>query len=89
MILGWLRLIAIGYVVLTVIYWLVSIYSRSVRRERLEKKWDAGEGDGEREDFVARGMEAYEHGFRRRMIWLVYVIPTVTVLVTLYLLNFG
>ncbi len=36
------RLMVLGFVVLTVVYLVVSIYSRSVRREKLEKQWDAG-----------------------------------------------
>ena len=40
MILGWIRLILMALVGLTVVYFLVSIYSRSVRREKLEKRFD-------------------------------------------------
>ena len=37
---GWLRLAFMMYVVLTIIYFFTSLYSRSVRREKLEKEWD-------------------------------------------------
>lgn len=33
------RFAVVGFVLLTVIYVLISIYSRSVRRERLEDDW--------------------------------------------------
>lgn len=86
---GFLRLAIFGFIGLTIIYVLVSIYSRSVRREKLEKAWDADQGPGERDAFIAAGMEEYRTGLRRRLIWLVYIIPTAVVLGLLYVLNFA
>lgn len=83
-----IRLAVFGFVALTVVYVLVSIYSASVRREYLEKKYDAGGIDGDRDDYVKAGMDAYRHGLRHRLIWLVYIIPTVVVAVTVYLVNY-
>ena len=40
MIFGWLRLAFFLYLGLTVAYFLTAIYSRSVRREKLEEAWD-------------------------------------------------
>lgn len=88
MIIGALRLAFIGFVAMTVAYLLIWIYSRSVRREELEKEWDAGGIDTERETYIADGMKAYEHTLRRRLIGLVYIVPTVIVLVIIYILNF-
>lgn len=88
MILGALRLMFFGFVAMTVAYLLIWIYSRSVRREELEKEWDAGGIDTDRETFISEGMKAYEHTLRRRLIGLVYVIPTVIVLGIIYILNF-
>ncbi len=70
------------------VYLLVSIYSRSVRREKLEKKFDAGGIEGDRDAYIEAGMQAYEHGLRRRLLWLVYIIPTVAVGVTIYFVNY-
>jgi Ca2+/Na+ antiporter len=91
---GFLRLAIFGFIALTLIYVLVSIYSRSVRREKLEKEWDEthASGDpapGDRDAFIAAGMEAYRNSLRRRLIWLVYIIPTAVVLALLYFLNFA
>ncbi len=93
---GILRLALFGFVALTITYVLVSIYSRSVRREKLEKSYDSGEATQDipddikpdRESFVAAGMEAYEKGLKRRLIWLVYVVPTVALAATVYLVNY-
>lgn len=89
MILGWIRLAVFGFIVMSIAYWLVSVYSRSVRREWLEKHFDAGGVEGDRDDYIARGMAAYERGLRRKLIWLVYVVPTVAVVALVYLLNFA
>ena len=88
MILGLLRLGLVLAVALTVVYFLVAIYSRSVRREKLEKEYDAGGIEAERDTFIAEGMERYEHSLRRKLIWLVYIIPTVVILGLVYILNF-
>ena len=83
-----LRLVFFGFIGLTVIYWLVSVYSRSVRRERLEKEFDAGGVAGSRDDYIGMGMAKYEHGLRKRLILLVYVIPTVVVIATVYFVDY-
>ena len=87
---GLIRFIIIWGVVLTVIYFAVSIYSRSVRREKLEKAWDAEHPGGDRAARAAHveaGMAEYESGFRKRLIWLIYIVPTVLVAATLYIVN--
>lgn len=83
-----IRLAVVAFVAMTVFYLLLSIYSRSLRREALEKQWDAGQGPGERQEFIATGMSAYEKGLRRKLLWLVYVIPTVVIVTTVYFMNF-
>lgn len=80
------------YVALTIIYFLTSIYSRSVRREKLEKEWDtdpAREGVpvAERTAFIEAGMIAYDKGLKKRLLWLIYVVPTIGFLATIYFIN--
>jgi hypothetical protein len=87
-----IRLAVFGFIGLSVIYVLVSIYSRSVRREKLEKRWDEnppeGQGIAERSAYIEAGMRAYESGLRKKLIWLVYVIPMIVIAVTVYLVNY-
>ena len=87
MIFGWIRLILLALVFLTGVYFLVSIYSRSVRRERLEKRFDAGGVEGDRDAYIAEGMQRYELGLRRRLIWLVIILPLVAMAATVYFVN--
>ncbi|MFM2354356.1 MAG: hypothetical protein RLZZ528_92 [Pseudomonadota bacterium] len=87
-----LQLLVFGFIALSVVYLLVSVYSRSVRREKLEKGFDgdpANEGAPEvaRTAYIEEGMAQYEKGLRKKLIWLVYVIPMVVIAVTIYLIN--
>ena len=85
---GIVRLAVFGFVALTLLYFLISTYSRSVRREWLEKTFDAGGIEGTREAYIKAGMQAYQHGLRRRLLWLVYILPTAVVAATIYFVNF-
>ena len=83
-----LRMIVIWLVALPVVHWLVAVYSRSVRREKLEKEFDAGGIAGSRDDFIKAGMAHYEHGLRKRLIVLVYVVPLIILAATIYYIDF-
>jgi len=85
---GILRMAVVGFVVLTVFYVLLSLYSRSVQRERLEKEWDEEVKTGDRDAYIEKGMAEYEGSLRRRLIVLVYVIPVLLVIGMLYVINF-
>jgi hypothetical protein len=87
---AFVRLAVFGFIAMTIMYVLLSIYSRSVERERLEKEWDAEQGGDEseaRDAYIEAGMKAYEKSLRAKLIWLVYVVPTLAVLVLIYLTN--
>jgi Ca2+/Na+ antiporter len=91
-VIGFLRLAVVGFVVLTIFYVLLSWYSRSTRREALEKEWDgdpANEGAPAeaRTAFIEAGMAEYQTSLRRRLIALVYVVPLVVMGVLMYLVN--
>lgn len=82
------RLLAIGLVVLTVIYISLSLYSRSVRRGKLEQEWDEEIRTGDREAFVREGLKDYDGSLRRKLILGVYVVPLTLMVVIIYLTNF-
>lgn len=82
-----LKLLAVGAVSLTVVYWIVAVYARSVRREGLENEFDGGGIPGLREDHIAAGLATYEHGLRRRLVLLVYVIPVALIVTIAYIVN--
>jgi hypothetical protein len=89
---GWLKLAFILYVGLTIIYFFTSLYSRSVRREKLEKAWDSdpareGATEADRSAFIESGMEAYDKGLKKRPLWLIYIVPTLGFLAVIYFVN--
>lgn len=88
-----LRLIGVGFVVLTIIYIALSLYSRSVRKGKLRAEWreqaQAGVAEQPEEAFVDIGMIEYDNSLRRKLILGVYVVPTVLVGVIIYLTNFA
>lgn len=90
-----LRLSVFGLVALTVFYWIMRIYLRSVHREQLENDWDADHPDDQprdevaREAFVEQGMQRYARSLRVQLVWLVYIIPITVVGVLIYLVNYA
>lgn len=88
---GLIRLVIFGFILLSLIYFLVSLYSSSVRREKLEKRWDANPPEGAdaeaRAEFIRKGMAEYRASFRPKLILLVYIIPTVLVIGILVVTN--
>lgn len=85
---GILRSVVVGFILLTIVYLTVAMYSRSVRREKLEKAFDVGDIDGDRDTYIKDGMQEYEHGLKRRLLWLIYIVPSAIVAVTVYLVNY-
>jgi hypothetical protein len=88
---GFIKLVVFGFVGLSIVYLSVSLYARSVRKERLEKTFDRehpdGGAKGARDAFVAEGMEAYNNSIRPKLIGLVYVVPTVVIATIIYTVN--
>ncbi|MFT3690161.1 hypothetical protein [Paenirhodobacter sp.] len=87
---GFARLFVFGLVALTLLYWLVRIYGRSLRREELEKRWDAVRGAdlGPRETYIETGLAAYEKSLRRKLIWLVYIVPVTAMIGVIIWINY-
>ena len=84
---GLVRLAILMLVVMTVFYWLLRIYSRSLRREKLEKMWTEEGAQGDRDAYVRDGLARYDASLRPRLIWGVYIVPTVVIGVIIYLTN--
>ncbi len=82
------RLLLMLFVVLTVVYVSLSLYSRSVRRGKLEQEWDEDVQDGDREAFVREGLQDYDQSLRRKLILGVYIVPLLLIGTIIYLTNF-
>lgn len=88
---SFIRLVVFGFLILSVLYLCISLYSRSVRREKLEREWDENPPEGatpdQRQSFIADGMAVYESGLRKKLILLVYIIPPLVVGTIIYFIN--
>jgi Ca2+/Na+ antiporter len=82
------RLLVIGFLVLSVVYICLSLYSRSVRRDKLEKEWDEEIQQGDRETFVQAGLRDYDGSLRRKLILGVYIVPLTLISIIIYFTNF-
>jgi len=67
----------------------LSLWSRSVRSGKLRAQWEEMGQPGDRDAFVKAGLEEYDGSIRRKLILLVYIVPTVTMSVIIYLTNFN
>ncbi|MEX5727399.1 Ca2+/Na+ antiporter [Rhodovulum iodosum] len=82
------RFLVLGFVAMTVVYISLSLYSRAVRREKLEQEWDDEVGEGDRELFIREGLEEYDRSLRRKLILGVYVVPAILVGTIVYIINY-
>jgi len=83
-----LRLLVVGFVVLSIVYVCLSLWSRMVRRRKLNTEWEETR-EGDRDAFVEAGLEDYDSSLRRKLILGVYVVPAVLVTLIIYLTNFA
>ncbi|MCC5974398.1 MAG: hypothetical protein JJT81_10155 [Rubellimicrobium sp.] len=84
---AFMRLVVMGFVILTVVYICLSLYARARERERLERRWVEEGMVGDRRAFVRAGLDAYGGSLRRRMILGVYVVPVVVIGTIIYIVN--
>lgn len=82
------RLLVVGFLVLSVVYVCLSLYSRAVRRGKLEKEWEEEIQQGDKDTFVEAGLRAYDGSLRRKLILGVYIIPLMLISTIIYLTNF-
>lgn len=82
------RLLIFGLIALTVLYLGISWYSRSARRKKMERDWEQAGRPGDRDAYIEAGMVQYEKSLRKRLIWLVYIVPVTLVFVIIYVTNF-
>lgn len=91
--LAMMRLAIFAAIGLGLLYVLVSLYSRSVRKEKLEERADALIDQGDlplegREAYIEDGLEEYRRSFRRKMIAAVVIAPVLVIAAVIYITNF-
>ncbi|MCY4152270.1 MAG: hypothetical protein OXE94_08575 [Aestuariivita sp.] len=87
--LGAIRILAILFLALTVIYVCLYLHFRAIRREKLEAEWGAGGRVGDRDDYIRAGLAATNKSVQRWLFLGVYVVPLTLVSLLIYLTNFA
>lgn len=80
MFVAWIWRIVGLFIVLTLVYIGLSLYNRWAERRRLAAEYarretEKGAPSSGRESFVDQGMYDYERSLRRKLVFLVYLIP--------------
>ncbi len=88
MIFGILRLMVIAFAIMLVVYFVLSAWSRSVRRGKLAEEWDEDIATGDRDAFIEEGLEEYDTSLRRKLILGVFVVPYLVIGLLVYIVNF-
>ena len=86
---GLVRAVLGGFVVLTVIFVILSVRSRRARRRELMVEWDAGAMEGDREAWISAQLKAYDHSLRRKLILGVYIVPLAVIGTIIYVVNYS
>ncbi len=86
---AFIRLVFVGFVVLTIVYVCLSLYSRARRRERLERQWEEDGLEGDKRAFIRAGLQEYDGSLRRKLILGVYVVPVAVVSIIIYIVNYS
>lgn len=87
---GFIKLVVFGFIGLTVVYVSISLYARSVTKERLENAFDTEHPGGDRtarDAYVAEGLRTYNTSFRPKLVGLVYIVPPVVIGMIIYTIN--
>ena len=86
------RLIVLVLLLEAMFYLLLRIYIRSLRREKLEEIWaerhpDAPRDSPSRAEFVRKAMVGFDKTLKSRLLWLVFIIPTLAIMGIVYWVN--
>ena len=82
-----IRLFGMLFVFLTVVYICLSLYSRAVRKDKLEEEWFQDGQPGDKDTFIKAGLEAYNGSLRKKLLLGVYVIPFSLIVIVIYVQN--
>ncbi|SHE97845.1 hypothetical protein SAMN05444273_103330 [Litoreibacter ascidiaceicola] len=88
MIFAILRLSLVAFIVMLIVYFILSAWSRSVRRGKLAEEWDEEVREGDRDAFIEQGLAEYDGSLRRKLILGVFVVPYLVIAVLVYVVNF-
>ncbi|RPE67175.1 hypothetical protein EDD53_1579 [Pacificibacter maritimus] len=86
--LGFLKFFILGFLGLSLLYGLLTIYVRSLTKERLENEWAEMGSIGARDDYVEQGLQDYKKSMRPKLLLGVYIFPMIIFCVVFYMTNY-
>lgn len=81
------RLLVVLMVISTVAYVSLWFYLRAAQRDRLEQAWEEEGRPGNRDLYIAEGLERERLVLQRKLLLGVYVVPVLAVTIIVYLAN--
>lgn len=72
---GWMRNFIIIFIVLTVIYVILSVVSRIGHRNKLSDEYDEQERTMSKDQFISAGMIEYKNSLRSKLLFGIYLVP--------------
>lgn len=84
-----LRLFALLFVVLTLIYLVLSFLLRQTAQREARETWEVLDTRIDWETYLERQMKSYHRAMRRRLIFGVYILPTAFLAAIVYFVNFA
>jgi hypothetical protein len=90
---GLIRAIVIIFLLLTIVYVILSQWSRWRERDRLQDEYRAGTDllrrTATEDEYVARGMTAYSRSLRPKLFLFVYAVPGALATLLVWLAQYG
>ena len=84
-----IRLIVFAFIVLSIVYVSVTLWSRAVHRDRLRRQWVEEGSVGDVDRYVEKGMVAYRQSFRRHLTLAIYIVPAAVLALIVYFVNYA
>ena len=85
--LGWMRNLIVMFLVLTVVYAVLTLLARGRARDRIKGEYVRSDKAVQKDDFIAKGLRDYQRSYRPMLIVSVYLIPIAILSLLIYLAN--
>lgn len=87
MLIGLILRLTVIFLILTVVYAILTLLNRNRHRDKLEDEYIRAETHLDKESFVDRGMEDYNHTLRAKLVLGVFIVPLAVAGLLYYLAN--
>jgi len=84
---AFLRFMVLGLLISSMVYLILWVRLRRRRADLLEEEWLEAGSEGDFDAFLREGHARYDRARHRTLLWLVYVLPLVTLMTIIYTRN--